>query len=201
MNNFNSRGAIFDADGTLLNSMYVWNELGERFLRGLNIEPEKNLSEVLSQMSLNESSIYLMNKYSLKMKPDEIIEGILKIIEDFYFYEVELMPGVKNFLETLSMKKIPMVIATSGDRKLLNAALKRNGIEKYFEAIFTCDELNTTKREAKIFITCSKYLGLKPNETAVFEDAEFALETTKDAGFITFKETFIDENSFNNRRQ
>ena len=78
MNNFNFKGAIFDADGTLLNSMYVWEELGERFLRGLNIEPEKNLSEVLSQMSLNESSIYLMNKYSLKMKPDEIIEGILK---------------------------------------------------------------------------------------------------------------------------
>ncbi len=191
MNNFNFKGAIFDADGTLLNSMYVWEELGERFLRGLNIEPEKNLSEVLSQMSLNESSIYLMNKYSLKMKPDEIIEGILKIIEDFYFYEVELMPGVKNFLETLSMKKIPMVIATSGDRKLLDAALKRNGIEKYFAKIFTCDELDTTKREAKIFITCSKYLGLKPNETAVFEDAEFALETAKDAGFITFKETFI----------
>ena len=200
----NFKGAIFDADGTLLNSMYVWDELGERFLRGLNIEPEKNLSEILSQMSLYESSLYLKNKYSLNMTLDEIFEGILKIIENFYLYEVELIKGVKNSLENLKQNNIPMVIATSGDKKLLRAALKRNEIEKYFEEIFTCDELNTTKREAKIFMACSKFLGLKPEDTAVFEDAEFAFETAKKAGFITFlvkEDFFVNENGFNNRRQ
>ena len=183
--NFQFNGAIFDADGTLLNSMHIWKELGQRFLKGLNIEPEKNLWKILYPMSLEQSSEYLLKKYKLNFSVDEIQEGILKIIEEFYVNEVKLKAGVKNFLEALKLKNIPMVIATSGDRNLLKAALKRNGIEDYFEEIFTCSELNTTKHASKIFIACSEFLKLEPKDIAVFEDSLFAIRTAKEAGFLT----------------
>ena len=190
--NLQIKGAIFDADGTLLNSMHIWNELGQRYLNSLNIKPEENLSRILYFMSLEQSCSYLKEKYNLKFSVSEIQNGIINIIKDFYIHEVNLKKGVKNFLENLKLKNIPMVIATSGDRNLLLSALKRLNIKNYFNKIFTCSELNTTKHEAKIFLECSKFLKLEPEYIAVFEDALFALKTAKNSGFITFG---IEDNS------
>ena len=185
-NNNSSLAIIFDADGTLLDSMYIWQELGGRYLRSIDIEPERDLAKILYTMSLEQSCLYLQSHYVPEKSLDEIQEGIIRIIQDFYIDEVELKDGVRNFLETMYKKNIPMVIATSGDRTLLNAALERNRIEEYFDAIFTCSELNTTKHEPKIFLACADFLGLEPENIAVFEDSLFALETAKAAGFITF---------------
>ena len=179
-------GIIFDADGTLLDSMYIWHELGGRYLRSIDVEPERDLAKILYPLSLEEGCEYLQKRYALEKTLPEIREGIVRIIQDFYIDEVELKDGVKNFLDSMRQKNIPMVIATSGDRTLLNAALERNGIDDYFSAIFTCSELNTTKNEKKIFMECAKFLGLNPCNIAVFEDSLFALKTAKAAGFITF---------------
>ncbi|MBR6901353.1 MAG: HAD family hydrolase, partial [Synergistaceae bacterium] len=129
---------------------------------------------------------YLKERYALEQTLPEIREGVVRIIQDFYIDEVELKDGIKNFLDSMLEKNIPMVIATSGDRTLLNAALERNGIAGYFNAIFTCSELETTKQEPKIYLECAKFFGLEPHNIAVFEDSLFALETAKAAGFITF---------------
>lgn len=180
------KGAIFDADGTLLNSMHIWSELGERYLKSLSIEPEKGLSDRLYPLSINQGCKYLKDNYGLNFSLKEIEQGLLSIIEGFYRNEVKLKPGVKNFLESMKQKNIPMVIATSGDRDLLNSALIRNGISGYFDAVFTCSELETSKHEAKIFMACSEALGLNPENIAVFDDALYAIETAKNAGFITF---------------
>lgn len=178
-------GAIFDADGTLLNSMHIWKELGARYLQSLNIEPEEKLSSILYPMSLERSSLYLQKRYNLKFSPEEIQRGFLEIIEGFYVNEVELKPGVRDLLESLKRKNIPMVIATSGNRNLLQAALTRNNINQYFSKIFTCSELNTNKHEPKIFLACAEFLRLKPEAIAVFEDSLFAIRTAKAAGFFT----------------
>ena len=180
------RGAIFDADGTLLDSMHIWHELGERYLKTRNIEPEEGLSRRLYPLSLEQGCEYLREHYGLSSSLKEIERGILAIIEGFYRDEAGIKPGVREFLDGLRQKNIPMVIATSGDRELLAAALTRNGIAEYFGAVFTCGELNTTKHEAKIFMACAEFMGLEPGNVAVFEDALFALETAKEAGFITF---------------
>ena len=177
----NIRAAIFDADGTLLDSMHIWRELGARYLESLNIEPEENLAAILYPMSLEQSSLYLQTRYKLNFPVNEIQSGFLRIIENFYYHEVELKQGVKKFLDSLD---IPKVIATSGDRNLLQAALIRNGINQYFSKIFTCSELNTNKHEPKIFLECAKFLNLEPNNIAVFEDALYALKTAKSANFI-----------------
>ena len=178
------QGAIFDADGTLLDSMHIWKELGARYLQSLHVEPEKELARILYPMSLEQSSKYLQQHYNLKLSCEEIQSGFLEIIENFYRKEVRLKPGVKDLLESLKRKNIPMVIATSCDRDLLQAALTRNGINEYFSKIFTCTELATNKHEPKIFLACAEFLGLKPEVIAVFEDSLFAIRTAKKVGFI-----------------
>ena len=182
----NSLAIIFDADGTLLDSMYIWQELGGRYLRSLDIQPERDLAKILYPLSLEQGCNYLQANYVPEKSLDEIRDGIVRIIQDFYIDEVKLKNGAKNFLESMRKKNIPMVIATAGDRILLNAALERNGADKYFDAVFTCSELETTKHEPKIFLTCAEFLGLAPKNIAVFEDSLFAIETAKKAGFITF---------------
>ena len=175
------RAAIFDADGTLLDSMYIWDELGARFLRSINLTPENGLSEILYDMSLEQGCRYLQAHYKINRSLEQIRESILAIIEDFYVHEVKLKPGVKNFLERINL---PSVIATSGDKNLLTAALVRNGIDKYFANIFTCSELETDKNEPKIFLECSKFLGIRPENIILFEDSLFAMKTAKEVGFI-----------------
>ena len=180
------KGAIFDADGTLIDSMHIWHELGARYLESLNIAPEENLSAKLYPMSLEMSCRYLKERYHLSDSEGDILSGILGIIEGFYRDEVALKEGVREFLSAMSGKNIPMVIATSGDRDLLTSALTRNGIAEYFDGIFTCSELSTSKHEPDIFMACAGFLGLNPESVGVFEDSLFAVETAKRAGFITF---------------
>lgn len=180
------KGAIFDADGTLIDSMHIWRELGARYLESLNVTPEENLSAKLYPMSLEQSCKYLKTHYNLRESESDILSGILGIIEGFYRDEVTLKDGVREFLSAMSDKNIPMIIATSGNRELLSSALTRNGIAEYFEEIFTCSELSTTKHEPDIFMACAEFLGLSPESVGVFEDSLFALETAKRAGFMTF---------------
>lgn len=182
----NFRGAIFDADGTLLDSMHIWRELGRRYLHSFGIEAEDRLDAVLYAMSFEQGCEYLRKNYLLNSSLDDIRSGISGMIEEFYSYEVSLKFGVKVFLEELKQHNIPMVIATVGDRELLSAALVRNGIAGYFEAIFTGTERNTTKHEPDIYLACCEYLGLKPEDIAVFEDSLYAIRTAKKAGFIVF---------------
>ena len=182
----NLRGAIFDADGTLLDSMHIWHELGARYLLSLNITPEEGLSRKLYPMTLEQSCKYLKTHYGLRDSEGDIQSGILGIIEGFYRDEVTLKDGVREFLSAMNDKGIPMVIATSGSRELLSSALERNDIAEYFAEIFTCSELNTTKHEPDIFMACAEFMSLSPENVGVFEDALFAVETAKRAGFITF---------------
>ena len=178
------KGAIFDADGTLLDSMHIWRELGARYLQSLNITPENDLSRILYPMSLEQSCHYLKEHYGLRDSEGEIQSGILGIIEGFYRDEVLLKDGVTGFLEGLRRKNIPMVIATSGNRELLTYALERNDIAGYFDEIFTCSELATTKHQPDIFLACAEYLQMKPENVGVFEDSLFAVEAAKRAGFV-----------------
>ena len=180
------QGAIFDADGTLLDSMQVWRNLGELYLRKRGITPEEGLSAKIWPMSYEQGCEYIKEHYGLSESVREIQRGISGLIEGFYRNEAQLKPGVSDFLEELRRRNIHMVIATSGDRDLLNAALIRNRIAGYFDAVFTCTELDTDKRHTKIFTACAENLELMPENVAVFEDSLFAIETAKSAGFRVF---------------
>ena len=78
------KAAIFDVDGTLLDSMSVWEDIGERYLASQNITAEKNLRAVLHTMSLGQGAAWMKEKYQLDKSISQIIEEVLKIVSDFY---------------------------------------------------------------------------------------------------------------------
>lgn len=179
------RGAIFDADGTLLDSMGIWEDLGARYLRRQGREPRPGLSATLFPMTLEESSAYLREQYHLPHEEAAIRQGILDTLADYYRQEVPLKSGVPAFLEQMHRHGLPMTIATTGDAELLEAALARLHVRQYFGRIFTCTELHTTKREPDIYLKAAAWMGTSPAETLVFEDVLHALHTAAAAGFPT----------------
>lgn len=176
--------AIFDVDGTLLDSMPVWNDIGEIYLKSIGLAAREGLGETLRTMSLEQGAAFLKADYRLEKQIPEIIEGVLQIVADFYKLEVSLKPGVKETLEWMKRKQVKMAVATSGNRELVEAALERNGVLGCFEKIFTCTETGAGKDEPLIYLETAKFLGCKPEETFVFEDAIYAAETAKTAGFV-----------------
>ena len=88
--------SIFDVDGTILDSMEVWNTLASQYVQSLGMVPKKNLDEIVSDMSLEQSATYLKNHYKINKQEEQIISEILNFISDFYEYEVKLMPGFKE---------------------------------------------------------------------------------------------------------
>lgn len=179
------KGAIFDADGTLLDSMSIWQELGQRYLAIHGITAEQCLSDILYAMSLEESSRYLKETYGLPDSIKQISEEILGLIRSFYMDEVTLKDGVTDYLRYLRERNIPMIVATSNDKALLHSAFVRLQIDCFFQDILTCSEENTCKREPTIYLRAAQGIATPTGETAVFEDVLHGIQGAKKAGFIT----------------
>ncbi|KAI4444328.1 MULTISPECIES: HAD family phosphatase [Schaedlerella] len=179
------KGAIFDVDGTLLNSMPVWENLGELYLKSVGVEAEPGLGEELSAMSLPQGADYLIQHYHLGKTRNKVLDGINQQVRDFYAQKVPLKPGVRDFLEGLREYRIPMVIVTSSDRGNVEAALKRLGVMNFFDGMLTCTEMGTDKNRPDIYLAASLQLDTEPWETLVFEDAYHAVLTAKKYGFRT----------------
>ena len=179
------KGIIFDFDGTLMDSMFIWDTAGEVYLRSIGKEPQEDLQKVLKPMSLMQSAEYIQAHYEIPLSVTEIMEGINRTVEGFYFHDVEPKPVVIEWLEELSAKNIKMCIATATDRYQVEAALKRCGMRHYFSEIFTCTEVGSGKNQPLIFRKAMEHLGTDRSNTAVVEDAYHALRTANADGFMT----------------
>lgn len=178
------KGAIFDVDGTLLDSMEIWEDVAIRYLKSIGVEAEPDLPEVMFTMSLPEGAAYVKEHYRLTQETDEIIKGVLDIIRNYYEETAPLKPGVTKILEELSGKRIPMTVATSNNKEEVEAAFKRLGIASYFSRIFTCEEVGAGKTRPDIYMKAAEYMGTRPEETVIFEDVLHAIRTAKKAGFL-----------------
>lgn len=178
------KGAVFDADGTLFDSMGLWDQAGEIYLRRKGITPGEDIKEQLETMSMEESAEYFRSSYGIKLERDEIIDEFNTMIYECYKNEIRIKPGVLQVLEDLKSRNVRMCIATSTDRSLIEAALKNNKIGEYFTSLLTCTEAGAGKRNPRIYELAMGILGTKKEETLVLEDAYFAAETAKNAGFL-----------------
>ncbi len=177
------RGAIFDVDGTLLDSMFIWDTIGETYLRSIGYQPKENLNETFKNMSLHQAARYYQTEYGVTQSIDEIMDGVNAMLERYYRFEVPLKPGVAELLERLRQDGVRLCIATATDRHLVEAALDRCGVLSCFGEIFTCNEVGHGKDEPDIFEAALRFLGTRREETLVFDDALYAVRTAKEAGF------------------
>ena len=176
--------SIFDVDGTILDSMEVWNTLASQYVQSLGKVPEKNIDEIVSDMSLEQSATYLKNHYKINKQEERIISEILNFISDFYEYEVNLMPGFKEFISHYDSIN---VIGTSCDEELVKIALNRLGMLTYFEDIITCSKVNKSKDDSDFYLACAQALKQRPEDIVVFEDADYCIDVARKVGFKVIK--------------
>lgn len=177
-------GAIFDLDGTLLDSMSVWKTVGKDYIMSQGTIPHEDLAETFKTMSLQHAAEYCQEEYGIEKTTQEIIDGIDAMIAGFYEKEAQLKNGMKEILDDFVDKDVRMCIATANNRSLVESALKRLGIREYFKEILTCDEVGAGKEDALIYEKALECLQTKKENTLVFEDMIHAIKTAKEAGFI-----------------
>lgn len=176
------RGAIFDMDGTLTESMHLWIEIGRRYLEGLGytVSPEQNRE--MTKMLLEPMALYMQDQFGLTKSQSQIVDEINKIVEPDYFETVVVKPTVVESLEAMRERGIRMCVATATDRHLTEACLKRNGIDRFFSAVFTCGEEHCNKRTSLIYDKARAHLGTSPEETYIFEDTYVSILGAKQSG-------------------
>lgn len=177
--------SIFDLDGTLLDSMDAWRNLGRDYLLNMRINPPNNLNEIIEPMSMIEAAEYFRQAFKIELSSGEIITGVKRLIEDRYKYELQLKPYVKEYLHKLKNENVKMCIATATPLKLANYALERTEIINYFSFVSSCDEVGVGKSKPNIFYMAANRLNADISDICVYDDADFALITAKEAGFYT----------------
>lgn len=177
-------GAIFDMDGTLIDSMPYWRKLAPYYLKIHGFEPTEELTDMLAEMSVKDASRYICGNYQPERDPDEVFTELWDIMGDvFYPQGLPLKAGIKEFLDYLKQKGVPMAVASASRAEAVSAALKTSGIEEYFDCVITTGEVGKSKHFPDVFDYALNALGTPKETTWIFEDAVYAVKTAKAAGY------------------
>lgn len=176
------KGVIFDLDGTLTDSMYVWEETDSEFLGRYGIEPDAEYQKAITTLNFTEGINYILNRYKLPLTPHEVTDELFSIAFRYYNEDIKLKPNVLSTLEKLKSMGIALGIATSCMKGMCEAVLKNNGAYSYFSGFTYSDETGLSKREPHIFREAASSLCLLPEECIVVEDAPHAARGAKASG-------------------
>lgn len=176
------RLAIFDLDGTLFDSMGIWEKLAYNYLIKKGIEVEPNIRESLKEYSLYEASIVIKERFNLKESGDEINHQMEEILRYYYENTIPLKEGAKELLERLKNQGIRIVAATATIDPLAIAALKRLQIFDYFEFVQTCKGVGIEKYKKEFYQLIVERTGVLPRDMVVFEDALHSMEAANKIG-------------------
>lgn len=177
------KAAIFDLDGTLLDSMDNWRNMIEELYQTLTLQLTKEDMEELEKISLRQKAEYIACNCMEGVTAEEVLNKAYDIMSEKYRKEVVPIKGAEEYLKKLYHQNIPMGIATLTNGKMATNALKNHGLLKYFNFVLSADEIGKGKREPDIFLEAARRLGCLPEDTMVFEDSLFAIHTANKAGF------------------
>lgn len=178
----NIKAAIFDLDGTLIDSMSLWDQIDIDYLGSKNIAVPSNLNDEISHLSFNQVALYFKETFSLEDSLDEIKDTWNSMAHTHYSSNIHLKKGVLQFLQFLKESNIKIGLATSNSTELLEASLKFNNIYDYFDEITITDEVGIGKHEPDVYLLAAKKLKVKPEDCIVFEDILPAVKGAKKAG-------------------
>lgn len=180
---FDFKGAIFDLDGTLIDSMSVWEEIDREFLKNRNISIPPDYIEKINSMSFKEVAKYTIEKFNLKESEEELIKEWNEMAIYEYSNKIKLKPNVKEYLEKLKENNIKIGLATSSPKSLYEPVLKNNHIYDYFDALNSLEDVQRDKNYPDIYLLVAENLKLNPQECAGFEDILVGINTMKKADF------------------
>ena len=149
---FDFKGAIFDLDGTLIDSMDVWEKIDLKFLQKRNITMPKDYIEIVNSMSFEEVAKYTIERFNLRETEEELIKEWNEMAVFEYSHNIKLKPNVKEYLEKLKINNIKIGLATSSPKKLYEPVLKNNGIYDYFNAFTSVEDVKKDKSYPDIYL-------------------------------------------------
>ena len=173
--------AIFDMDGTLIDSMVFWKNLATEYLtcKGVREIPAEILEQI-KPMTMSESAALFQTAFGLT---GDIESEMNAMMDDHYRKDIPLKPGVREYLQKLHARGTRMCVASATAEYLMDACLARLGVRDYFEFLLSCETVGAGKRSPRIYHSSATKLGAKPTEIAVYEDALYAVQTAKNAGY------------------
>ena len=183
------KAAIFDMDGTLINSLiywgYLWKQFGKKYLNDESFCPDAEDDKAVRTLTLAESMQMIHEHYGMGESGEKLLEEANQLAIEFYKTKVELKDGVREFLEFCQQSGTKMCIASATARDLIDVAMDHCNLRKYFSKVFSCSDYGVGKDKPDIFLAAREYLGCDISETWVFEDSLVALKTSKRIGMKT----------------
>ena len=183
------QAAIFDMDGTLIDSLSFWErfwqDFGKTYLGESTFTPPAELERDIRTMIFSDAVRELRRRLSLPVSEEEILSYSARYLEHFYRCEVKVKNGVFSFLRHLRALGIKCALATATDMNFVGIAVDACGLAEYFDEILSCADIGVGKDRPDIYLLAAERLGASVAKTCVVEDSCVALETAKKAGFLT----------------
>lgn len=174
--------AIFDLDGTLFDSMWVWETLAYDYLKSRGIDAPEDIREKLKEYSLRESSDILKEMYGLPESGEELNDQMEKVLEKYYFEKIQLKEGAREVLQNLQDSGVKMCAATATADHLAKGAMERLQIDGYFEFLQTCKSTGIEKYKPEFYQLILDRVDENTEDIWVFEDALHSMEAAKKLG-------------------
>lgn len=176
------KAALFDMDGTLVDSMWIWRQIDIDFLGQRGLPMPDTLQASIEGMSFSETARYFKETFRLPESEEEIKAVWNEMAREKYCTKVPLKPGAKAFLQELKKCGFLTAICTSNSRELIDMAIKARGIGGEIDYVVTACEVNAGKPAPDIYLHAAQVLGVAFEECIVFEDIPAGLLAGKRAG-------------------
>lgn len=193
------KAAIFDFDGTIVDSMYVWEKVDMDFLTKRGISVTAEYTDNVRSMFFETAAVYTKTKYNLSENVNEIMNIWLNMAHEEYAHKVKAKEYAVQYLKELKDRGIMLGMATSSNPYLLMPCLENNSMDRIFDCICYTSEVGMNKSNPDIYLYTAKKLGVRPEECVVFEDIIEGLNSAKSVGMKTVavydssNELYLDE--------